>query len=414
MKITLKYGNNELYDKINVFLIELNDDRFELTKLITNDIDIFIDSIKELDTDYITWINNNDIHYDNFLSVLYSKNSDFSYSSYDLIQFKTNKKIGRLYKNKDDLIGNYLEIKAFLWKSDFFDKLFYYNLTTEFIFLYLILLTFDKSKNIKYIPISTLKSNIMNNVFTKYSSSKYKTIYKSYQIKRIKKKLLRKIEIINNINQNKKIALLLFGISYMKTYNHWNKNDYSINYQNSTDNYEKFIFKFFKNSDFDVFISTYNNEKVDDLINYYKPKKYHLENDFNINFNTSRNRHFINSIKLCLEYSEANNINYQFVIITRFDLEFLIEFDKIFIDKRRINIVSELAHQNVISDNFYIIPFYKLIKFYNVCISNKHKSFHFIKEDILTKVGQINYMHNQPGCEIHQLELYNIVRNKIE
>jgi hypothetical protein len=57
----------------------------------------------------------------------------------------------------------------------------------------------------------------------------------------------------------KKIALLLFGISKQK-YTHWSYNNpvYYIDYENSFDNYQEYIFKYFESKGYsiDIYFST--------------------------------------------------------------------------------------------------------------------------------------------------------------
>ena len=43
-----------------------------------------------------------------------------------------------------------------------------------------------------------------------------------------------------------KLAILLFGNSKLKGYNHWTFGQVEIDYKLSCDNYDKYIFQFFK------------------------------------------------------------------------------------------------------------------------------------------------------------------------
>ena len=81
-----------------------------------------------------------------------------------------------------------------------------------------------------------------------------------------------------------KLALLLFGIS-LEINKHWQYGtSYSVDYNNSYENYQKYIYEYFKNKgyDIDVYISTNilpENYK-EDLFNKYKitPKKKKYKN----------------------------------------------------------------------------------------------------------------------------------------
>ena len=208
-----------------------------------------------------------------------------------------------------------------------------------------------------------------------------------------------------------KIALLLFGISYLDNYQHWHPNKliYNINWKYSFENYQNFIIQYFQKKGFQVDIFLVSN-KIDvleqkKLLEAYKPIKYDfIENKENIW--SSRNRKVDRVIDLCLE----SNINYKMVCITRFDLQFQKNFNTCLIDENAFNIVSQLEKPELLCDNFYIIP-YKYIHLFSKLVKSKlDDNFHKIKKNI-EKISPINYLCNE-NVKISSLSFYKIVRNK--
>ena len=113
-----------------------------------------------------------------------------------------------------------------------------------------------------------------------------------------------------------KLALLLFGMAKME-YKHWIDETYYIDYKNSYDNYQKYIFNYFKNLgyDIDVYLCTNKLNEHDrmEIINTYKPIAHSfIENENDKLY--SRNLKFKGVIDLCLNNSNTYNfsINYAF------------------------------------------------------------------------------------------------------
>lgn len=210
-----------------------------------------------------------------------------------------------------------------------------------------------------------------------------------------------------------KIALLLFGMSYCE-YTHWySKKKLKINYMNSYDNYQNYIYKYFydKGYDIDVYFTTniLSDEEKNNLIKKYKPVKYSFIKNKK-NKILSRNEKLVNVIELCLN----NNIKYDLVLVTRFDLFFNKDFSKSNIILEKFNLVSVLENNNLICDNFYLFPFYLLEKFYIIVKKNFKISHHLIKKDLekINGTAYINYILNEKKI-INQLTFYKIVRNYI-
>ena len=156
-----------------------------------------------------------------------------------------------------------------------------------------------------------------------------------------------------------KLALILFGIS-LEINRYWQYGAlYSVDYKNSYDNYQRYIFDYFKGKgyDIDVYISTnkLNSENdIAEIIDKYKPVKYLIADD-NDNgedgeddkdYIISRNKKIESAIDLCIE----GGGEYDLVLITRFDLLFQKDFADSNIHLDKINIVSVLERPNLICD----------------------------------------------------------------
>lgn len=208
-----------------------------------------------------------------------------------------------------------------------------------------------------------------------------------------------------------KIALLLFGISYLDNYQHWHPNKliYNIDWKYSFENYQNFIIQYFhiKGYQVDIFLVSNKINHIEEkkLLDAYKPIKFDfIENKENIW--SSRNRKFDRVIDLCLE----TKTNYKMVCITRFDLQFQKNFNTCIIDENAFNIVSQLEKPELICDNFYILPYKYLHLFSNLVKSKLENNFHKIKKNI-EQICSINYLCNE-NVKISSLSFYKIIRNE--
>jgi hypothetical protein len=210
-----------------------------------------------------------------------------------------------------------------------------------------------------------------------------------------------------------KIAIILFGISYTEEYKHWSNINYKIDYRKSLDNYKRYIFDYYKKNGYtcDVYISTYDSAMNEELLEHYKPVQYYINNKFDVNRICSRNDLFVKGINLYLEHAIQNKINYDLVLITRFDLEFKISFDDVKINNNTINIVSELETPDAIDDNLYILPHKYVLYLKNITKINRLYESHYIKKNLvyILKTQKINYLKNE-NCMVNDLTFYKIIR----
>jgi len=126
--------------------------------------------------------------------------------------------------------------------------------------------------------------------------------------------------------------------------------------------------------------------------------------------NLSRNSKLINVINLCLE----TKINYDLVLMTRFDLLFQKDFSESNLNFDKFNLVSILEKPNLICDNFYLFPYQYLETFLNIAKNNLNCRFHDIKNELYDKIRpeNINYILNE-HCNVDNLSFYKIVRTLV-
>lgn len=206
-----------------------------------------------------------------------------------------------------------------------------------------------------------------------------------------------------------KLALLLFGIS-LEINKHWQYGtSYSVDYNNSYENYQKYIFEYFKNKgyDIDVYISTniLPNIYKEDLLDKYKPVKCNFIETIEDDRHLSKNIKIDDVVNLCI--NEGNE--YDLILITRFDLLFQKDFSNSNIQFDKFNVVSILENPNYICDNFYLFPYKYLSEFSKIIKKNIRESHHFIKEDLENMEFPINYILDERTV-VADLSFYKIVR----
>jgi hypothetical protein len=217
---------------------------------------------------------------------------------------------------------------------------------------------------------------------------------------------------------SKKIALILFGYSYYEGIPIiYFENGQLINYKNSLDNYKKYIFQYFKSLgyDIDVFISSYNSIKEKELLEDYNPVAYKLNKPItNWQSQIKRmccNERIIEGLSLCATHSENNNIRYDNILITRFDLYFMIDFNKVNFKFDEFQIVSFLDNNENkgMDDNFYFFPFKYLNIFNNILKENSSNNNRHYYYKLITKYIDIACIYNE-NKPVGGLNFFKIVR----
>ena len=216
------------------------------------------------------------------------------------------------------------------------------------------------------------------------------------------------------------VALILFGIY------HGSRNR---NYHQIIDVIQtnlKNIQNFAGNKHIDLFLSTNSiNEEQDNFFsNVFNFKSHYFDkeeitdiSDYDNKFidnkclmgtgYKSRCKKEINAIELCMKYSQANNINYEYFIITRVDLLILKSLSESNINLNCLNIVSECEIEPLICDNLYLLPNKYMNQFYEI-IKTADEVHHYIKYKF-EQCFVINYILNEKKL-INELSFYKLIR----
>lgn len=211
----------------------------------------------------------------------------------------------------------------------------------------------------------------------------------------------------------KKLALLLFGVSYYE-YNHFKGGNVKVDYKISVENYKKFIFEYFENLGYeiDVFFATnvMDNDEKEKLLEVYKPVDY-VFMEHNNDKKVGRNEKFINAIELCRRHKDNN---YDHVLMTRFDLLFKKNFQESHIEFDKFNLVSILEKDDYVCDNFYFFPIRMLDSFKELCDFWKWRRYHDLKHKFEERWGidSVHYILNEHTW-VNNLSFYKIVRTYI-
>ena len=212
----------------------------------------------------------------------------------------------------------------------------------------------------------------------------------------------------------KKLALVLCGYHYFQGIPIiYFENGQLINYENSLENYKKYIFEYFNSLgyDIDVFISSYNSIKEKELLEDYKSVAYKLTEPIT-NWSShvkyrSKNKILIDGIKLVLNYKEK----YDNVLITRFDIIFLKKFSSCNINLNKFQLISTCLRKKddiMIDDNFYLFPYEMIDPFLDIMektidIQDEYK-YKYLKK------LNIKYILYEVPIGIHNLTFFKIVR----
>ena len=214
------------------------------------------------------------------------------------------------------------------------------------------------------------------------------------------------------INQHKRMALLFNGIHYQKQYKHYSNNLINIDFRQYTKNIKtKLIDHFEKNYIIDTFICSSPSEISSELLDFYKPKSYFLDDTDKLSkILYGRLFKFIKVLQLLIDYIELNKVLYDIVCITRFDIYFMKDF--LNIDITKLNIVSILEHPGICDDNFYLFPIYFLKDFYDLVYHQimNNKTTTIILHNTLHKFIElfpINYLCNE-GVVVRHLSFFKL------
>lgn len=220
-----------------------------------------------------------------------------------------------------------------------------------------------------------------------------------------------------------KLAIGIFGIHYIEELYFWMGGRAKTNYKDSVENNISFftnykILDVDEKNDLTFFSSTYFSSKLSELIDDYNFKSMKLS-QINNNPNTydwvknlkQKNKRLKEVIKLILD-----DIEYDFVILTRFDILLKQKIYEYKLDLDKVNVLydGEWEGRTMIDDNFYVLSYNKLKEFYEQLQTiddeiSSHYYHHYIgldKFNILTK--DIVIVHHDETRDI----LYNITRKR--
>lgn len=234
-----------------------------------------------------------------------------------------------------------------------------------------------------------------------------------------------------------KIALALRGISYIEKYNlRTNIPEYSIDFRDCYESIKQNLINSYNESGntIDIFITTYHSKLENTLLDIYKPKKYIFNNyietppEIAQNINGKLNiRQHIDLLNLIKEYEKEENIIYDTIIITRFDLYFYTSFKLLNIDYKVFNCPFWHMNGNIFSteDNLLILPRNKLEVLYNILnnillgnynnipeyLIGKYISCHQIGKFLLDSGETIKYLFGEKGDGAYDYPIYKFARH---
>lgn len=193
------------------------------------------------------------------------------------------------------------------------------------------------------------------------------------------------------------IAVGFFGIHFNPTYKHWMGWNCNVDYTKSIKNYKEKLF--INDNKYSFYSSTYDSIMLKKLKNEYNFNKVKI-NDFEYIKNTSvvRNIRFIETLELI----KKDNKEYDFVMITRFDLIFnTIPLLKK-INYNKINVLHGAKwgdDASIIDDNWYFFNFKLLDKIIDVLKTNINLHSHYYNKifDINLLDNNHYYSHENPN-----------------
>jgi len=205
-----------------------------------------------------------------------------------------------------------------------------------------------------------------------------------------------------------KVAVGLFGIHHINGLQHWMHWNLLVDYKKCYENNKEFLYN---DIDVDFYSSTYFSEKAIELFDDYNFTSIKLQNINNkiekeISNNwIKRNKRFKETIKLILD----SEMQYDYVILTRYDVWFKENPLKLNVDYSKINVICKAKcgdNDTIIDDNFYFMPYTKLEEFYNKInlIDEKIWSHEYNKY-----IDDINYLIDGKYYS-HEIPIYILLR----
>lgn len=173
-----------------------------------------------------------------------------------------------------------------------------------------------------------------------------------------------------------KIGINLVGISYLEPSVNWNNTKYKI---------QKNFINCWQGHDVSVYTTTYGTNAINELLDFYKPKKYTILSYFN---SDQRLTYLLSLLQLIRE-------DIDIIISSRYDIDFFKELSTYPIHLDKFNFLFREKHHwddhNFVTDNLFIFPKRFLIHTieavrklyfepYRECCSDLHPMYRIISE----------------------------------
>ena len=183
-------------------------------------------------------------------------------------------------------------------------------------------------------------------------------------------------------------AICYRGISYKENYfNEPGLNPYNVDFHECLPSNKKYLIEPLveKGNNVDVFFNTYNSPRLSEYVNEFNPVDVNLKK-----FNSSIQKYnfvhvtqlIIDSLEQIKKYQNDNNIEYDYIILTRFDIVLINDFSEIYLPENSISVPTR-------NDDCFIV----------------------IAGDLLDRAIEI-YKKNQYNCISHHL-VYKFLENNI-
>jgi hypothetical protein len=220
-------------------------------------------------------------------------------------------------------------------------------------------------------------------------------------------------KLVTPAPSKRRIALLLRGISYMESYEHYSGKKFRIDYRVNKGHVMDYVItplrKYFE---VDVYIATYDHKYIEDLMKSFEVTA------------SCVHESMCNQSDLLLQGLQlisSSKSTYDYVVTTRFDALFFAP-----IDTWRVNIdkfvfpFRELHHfwtdHRKVCDVFHILPYKYLVAFMEALKLNRLKSeIHLVYDDLAERIGVQNIDFVVEGCydscpEKMPNPLYTVIR----
>jgi hypothetical protein len=198
-----------------------------------------------------------------------------------------------------------------------------------------------------------------------------------------------------------KYAICYRGISYKENYfNEPGLNSYNVDFCECLPSNKKYLIDPLveKKNNVDVFFNTYDSLRLSEYINELKPVDINLK-QFNSSIQKYNFSHvtqiIIDSLEQIKKYQNDNNIEYDYIILTRFDIVLLNDFSEIYLPENAISVPTRN------DDCFIVISGNLLNDAIEIYKNNQHKciTHHMVYKFLENGIRYHAMYPNKPGDE---------------